>query len=181
MHENHIIGTIPSVYLTPKLRYLNLASNFLSGEIPFFPSDVSCDFRFNYFSNCVGDLCCLMNTNCSECVDESKGGNGFVPFGVEESVWTEMNVVLLGEKKRIIQIETHFSSSPHLLKSYACANTSELDLCNNTRVSGHLNETFGDIRLEMNVPFENSQNPNTFQKYTYIIQGDVCTTNVKVL
>jgi len=43
-----------------------------------------------------------------------------------------------------------------------------------------VNDSFDGIQLEMNVPFSFSQSPNTYQKYYYSIQGDVCTTNVKV-
>lgn len=165
---------------SPNLQNVNLASNFLFGNVPEVPSNITSDFRFNYFSDCH-ESCCLLNVNCtSQCSVSSERVSGPLPLGVEKSEWTEMDVVLLGVRKRIIQIETHFSSSPHFMRSYACPNTSVFEICNTTRINIPVNEYFGVKQLEMDVLFSASQKPNTYQKYVYFVQGDVCATNVKV-
>jgi len=161
---------------------VNLASNFFVGNVPQVNSSfVTSDFRFNFFNNCHKS-CCLLNLNCTpQCLTVSESQSGPLPLGVESSVWTELNVTLLGERKRIIQIETHFTSSPHLVRSFACPNTSTLETCDNTRLSTPLNDSFDGIPLKMNVPYSFSQPSSTYQKYVYFIEGDVCTTNVKVI
>ena len=159
-----------------------MASNFFVGDIPNLPSESSYDFRFNYLNNC-SDLCCLTESECSsECVSSTneRRSEGNVPVGVEMCVWTELNVTLLGVKKRIIQIETEFTNCPYISKSFACPNTSSLNSCNNTQMIIDPNTSDGSIVLEMNETFTNSQNPNTFQKYIYKINGEMCSTNVKV-
>jgi hypothetical protein len=179
LHENFFTGTVPFLVKVPNVK---LASNFLVGNVPESSnsSKGTSDFRFNYFNDCK-ESCCFLNLNCTPQCLSSGGRKGPLPLGVEASVWTELNVTLLGTKKRIIQIETRFISSPHFLRSYACPNTSSLVGCNNTRVLTPLNDTFGVIPLETNVTFSSSQAPNTYKKFVYLIQGGVCTTNVKVI
>lgn len=168
------------------LEFVNLATNFLVGSVPQVPDYLTADFRFNYFDNC-NESCCLLNVNCTpQCVSLSKGQERRIssislPEGIEKSVWTELNVTLLGEEKRIIQIETHFASAPHLMTSYACPNTSAFGYCDNSaREIVHLNDVPGIIPLEMNMTYSASQAPNTYQKYYYRVIGDVCHTNIQV-
>jgi hypothetical protein len=165
-----------------KIRYINLASNFFVGNTPEVTVDTtSADFRFNYFSDCGNELCCLIHTDCaSQCTADTSGPaeDYLPPLGIEASLWTELNVELLGEKKRIIQIQTHFASSPHILSSHACPNTTDFGPCD--PLNSTVNVTFGSIPLEKNIPYSNSQNPNTYEKFLYAIQGDPCSTTVKV-
>jgi len=177
LHSNFLTGVVPEL----PYGFVNLASNFFFFLIPQVPQQTVADFRFNYFNDCDA-LCCFLNLNCNDqCSAETNETTHSLPFGVEKSVWTELNVTLLGEKKRVIQIETHFSSSPHFVKSYACPNTSSLNPCNSSRVNIVVNDNFDVIPLTENVPYLNSQKPNTYQKYSYVIQRDVCTASVKVI
>jgi hypothetical protein len=168
------------------LQFVNLATNFLVGSVPQVPYYLAADFRFNYFNNC-NDSCCLLNTNCTpQCSPLTKGLTSDIssislPEGIEKSVWTELNVTLLGEKKRIIQIETHFTSPPHLMRSYACPSTSSSEDCDNSaRGTVRLENISGAIPLEINMAYSASQAPNTYQKYYYRVIGDVCHTNIQV-
>ncbi len=177
LHQNYLTGVVPPFI---SAQSVNLASNFFVGNIPkVFPYTTS-DFRFNYFDNC-NESCCLFNEKCTQsCLFLPENSNDPLPLGVEYSVWTELNVTLLGVEKRIIQIETRFDSSPHLLRSYACPYVSTLDSCNNFQASNQMGAITGSILLETNASFPSSQTSNSFQKYQYFIQGDVCATNVKV-
>ncbi len=160
---------------------MNFASNFLIGDVPKLSADIDSDFRFNYFNNC-SELCCLLNANCvPDCLVEARDFAEPLPHGVKSSVWTELNVTLLGIKKRIIQIETHFSAVPHMMNSFACPNISALDSCNDDpRMVYQSFDEIGGIELEMNTPFLGSQSPDTYQTFLYRIKGNICTTNVKV-
>jgi hypothetical protein len=167
------------VEFAPLLMYLDLASNFFWGPRPVLQPTVTADFRFNYFDNC-DQLCCYVNSDCTEQCAPIEPIRDDLPLGIEESVWTELNVSVLGEKKRIIQIETRFQSTPHYLKSYACPSDIGLTPCDDTRIILNATETSEVIRLENGVPFRSSQNSNTNQTFAYLIQGGVCNTSVKV-
>jgi hypothetical protein len=184
MHANRLTGTVPALPQSTSIQFINLASNFLVGGVPTVLPHVTADFRFNYFDDC-SDLCCLLNEECvPQCLNISANITlpASLPLGVDKSVWTELNVTLLGESKRIIQIETHFSSPPHILKSYACPNlTDSLYLCDIPRVNVTVNNSVEMIPLEKDVSVNNFQDTNTYSYYVYYPQADVCSANVKVM
>jgi len=185
VHSNCLTGTLSSDIAFENISYVSLSSNFLVGNIsdplpP--PSNGLTDYRFNYFESC-NDLCCLTGSTCtSQCVNSSTSqSKSPLPLGIERSEWTELNVTLLGQKKRIIQIETHFSSAPYLLKSYACPNVFDVTPCLNVRVNSSVNVSSGVTSLEKDIPYSNSQTTSTYQSFFYHIKGDVCSTSVKVM
>jgi hypothetical protein len=191
LHSNLFTGTVPSLLPLTKLAIVNLASNFFFGDVPSVNPNVNSDFRFNYFSRCDGtDICCELSSACAfQCSPVQPREKDEIspslplPDGVEKSAWVEMNVDLLGTNKRVIQIETVFSSSPHILTSHACPKISSLDSCNSSSVSRSSfasDNISGTIHLEAAVPVFNSQNPNTNHRFDYVIQGDICATSVKV-
>ena len=92
-----------------------------------------------------------------------------------------MDVFLFGSKKRVIQIETRFESTPHIVTSYACPNTSALGSCSSFWSSASRNEALDGFEvLTRNVSRSSAQGANVYQKYVYHIEGDLCMTNVKV-
>jgi len=91
-----------------------------------------------------------------------------------------MEVFLLGSKKRIIQIETHFSSSPHILESNACPNVTSLSECNSSNYDLPDNVSSKYQQLTTNVTITKSQFGNTFEHFYYNVEGDPCSTSVKV-
>jgi hypothetical protein len=126
-----------------------------------------------------------LNENCTSQCENTSGGADVpdpLPAGVEKSLWTELNITLLGERKRIIQIETHFTAIPHLFKSYACPNMSvhAVDSCNNTRENASTIVEDDVIILDRDSPYFTSQKSNSLKNFRYTIQGDVCTGNVYV-
>ena len=178
-HDNVLSGEFPNIEFANTLKYMNVASNFLTGIIPNVTTLIS-DYRYNYFSGC-SDLCCLVIPCQSSCQINQTAHDRALPDGVEKSVWTELAVPFMGVNKRIIQIETHFSALPHLLWSFACPITPKTSECNLTR-SVTPSQTVSDtIPLRMGIPYFNTQNANTQMAYSYMIQAaDVCTTSVKV-
>jgi hypothetical protein len=179
LHDNFLTGTTPFQVPFPSSGYLNLASNFLVGNVPTVSNGMKYDFRFNFFDNC-DDLCCLTNTDCPKC-DGFMENVTTIPFGVEKSVWTELiGVSVLGVKKRIIQIETHFQSPPFLLNSYACPSTFALEFCNTTREISVRSYSDDVIVLPPNASYVNSQTLQTTLQYVYTIQGDPCRATVLV-
>jgi hypothetical protein len=186
LHVNRLTGVIPKMPFLHSDTNINFATNFFVGPLPSLPPDAPADFRFNYIANC-STLCCLLNADCSQ---QCPSPSSFVdetpplplplplPLGVEKSVWTELNVTLLGKKKRIIQIETQFSTTPNVVKSFGCPNTSALVTCNPQRPSA--NVTSPGILLETNVSITRSQSSNTYLTFVYVIQGDACSSSVKV-
>ena len=183
LHSNQLTGMVIPLTFSDGLQYVNLASNFFVGNIPEIYSDISADFRFNYFTDCHDDLCCFTNTNCSDDCSYSLTNDvtGTLPLGVESSVWTELEVFLFGSKKRIIQIETRFASTPYLLTSHACPNTTALVSCDASKTIAPKNVSFERIRLIQNVPYSSSQSTNGKQMFVYYVEGDMCSTSVKVL
>ncbi len=186
MHQNLLTGSFPSFQFSRKFGYLNLASNFLNGNVPNISSSVIYDFRFNFFDNC-DELCCLTNAACTDnqCAAFNEMQFGSFPNGIKESVWTEMvGVSVMGVPKRIIQIETYFDSVPYLLSSFACPNISNgsLALCNSSReiFSAQNYTTENAIVLNTNESYVHSQIQTTSQQFIYSIQGNPCTTSVKV-
>jgi hypothetical protein len=123
-----------------------------------------------------------MNQNCpDECPQISIGTIEPLPLGIEKSLWTELNVSILGTFKRVIQIETHFTLTPHFVKSHACPDVSALNYCDPLQIdfdSG--NKTVHGQKLEMNVPFSQAQSPNTYTAFYYEVIGDACTTSIEV-
>ena len=183
LHSNRLTGTVLPLSFSKNLNFVNLASNFFVGNIPQILGKISADFRFNYLSNCSDELCCLTNSNCSsQCFDSISVDNvtRSLPLGIESSTWSELNVFLYGKKKQIIQIETHFTSVPHLLTSHACPNTSALILCDSSSISSKQNQTLDGIQLIENVPYVSSQSANVYRRFVYFIKGNVCTTSIKV-
>ena len=117
----------------------------------------------------------------SECENTPQIENMSLPDGVEESVWTELSVPLLGYNKRIIQIQTHFTSTPYIARSHSCPITDATMDCDSTQIVTPSHEKSDAIPLEMGVPYFNVQSANTQASYIYIIQSDdVCSTSVKV-
>jgi hypothetical protein len=140
------------------------------------------DLRFNYITNC-SSLCCFVNANCyTDCASAPDLENYTLPAGVESSVWTELNVSFLGSHKRIIQVETHFSSTPHLLSSHGCPLTPAVSSCDPSFEWGDFtfNSTMGFIELAEGVPYSHSQIANTQQVFVYYLRGEVCETAIKV-
>ena len=169
-------------------------------------ANVTADFRFNYFDNCLEE-CCLLGTQCdTPCqnvnnvtfVNERKldmvghdwpsdmksyiePRKSSLPLGVESSVWTEMNVSLLGVPKRIIQIETRFTSVPHYLSSFSCPLTSSLLSCVPSDPIGVGDGNWSDwINVEEGIAIYGSLSANSHRKYVYRVRGDDCETGVKV-
>ncbi len=103
-----------------------------------------------------------------------------LPGGVESSVWTELNVTLLGEKMRIIQIETRFESIPHMLSSFVCANSTKLGNVTNGLHASIGNNSHGYTELKQGMPLTASQSINTNQYFYYLIQGGLYNTAIKV-
>ena len=182
IHSNCLIGTPPPFSLLSDLVTLNLATNFFSGPPPLIPPSIAAfDFRFNYFEGC-DDLCCLTGDCSSNDQNSNESVNFTLPLGVTESVWTELNVTLLGDTKRIIQIETHFENAPHFFTSFACPNITELEACDisiKRDTSEHI-DIVDVTRLQTGVPFFAEQNANTYRNYSYFVQGSMCTTMAKV-
>jgi hypothetical protein len=182
IHSNYLTGTLPPFQNASNIPYLSLASNFLiGGGLPAAPN-TEIDLRFNYLTNC-SSLCCLVNADCyTECVSAPDLANYTLPSGVESSVWTELDVSFLGSNKRIIQVETHFSSPPHLLSSYGCPLTDGVSSCDPSFEwdnSSYYNP-FGAIEVMEGVPYSHSQIANTLQMFVYYIRGEVCETAIKV-
>ena len=138
LHSNQFISTVLSISLSPS-GYFNLfsvSSNSLYGSVPNVSIPVNYnDAQFDYFDNC-DDLCCLTMTDCQmECEmlsaailpsshEEALPPLGTLPRGIEKLEWMELNMILLGLLKRIIQFVTYLSESPHILRSYMCPNVS---------------------------------------------------------
>jgi hypothetical protein len=163
------------------MQYLNLASNFFVGDVPARYSIVF-DYRFNYFDNC-SDLCCLNGYECNvDCNPPSLLQDFTLPLGIESSTWTELDISLLGTHHRIIQIETQFTETPHILKSFACPLTDNVILCqsNNLQNISSSNIPSGSIVLEKNTSFFHVQSGNSYQNYVYFVDGIGCTTSIKV-
>ena len=98
-----------------------------------------------------------------------------LPFGVEKSEWTLLDVTLLGSRKRIIQIETQFTETPHLIQSYACPATSPNSPSDVS--SQNWKDVTPSFRMDQAIPLllnetvTFSQFANTNLTFSYAIQG----------
>lgn len=184
VHSNNLIGTPPSISVTPTLEsftIFSLSSNYFSGNIPNVTSQIDLiDYRFNYFDNC-DNLCCLTSTDCSNqssaCSSASNSQSDSFPIGVEKAEWTELNVTLFGEKKRIIQIETHLTQFPHIFRSFTCPTISSEDSCSKMENFPHV-DTTGMIPLTSNMTI--SQTANTNMTFVYYLNGNNTMKSLKV-
>jgi hypothetical protein len=183
-HANFFTGTIPSLSQFENLKSVNFASNFFYGEIPDLPPSLlqgAADFRFNYLTN-SSELCLLTHLDCTPQCSTSSTPSLPLPSGVSKSVWAELNGPLLGVNKRIVQIATHFKSSPMIFKSYACPHSVALDNCVSIQFnSSSTNSSKDEIVLGKDVPYFDTLPPNTRKKYLFYIDGDSCKSNVKVI
>ena len=98
-----------------------------------------------------------------------------LPFGVEKSEWTLLDVTLLGSRKRIIQIETRFIETPHLIQSYACPETSPISPPDVSRQNWKgVTPSFrkdGAIPLTLNETVTFSQFANTNLTFSCAVEG----------
>ena len=117
-----------------------------------------------------------MNEECPSDCPRSGGTLLNLPLGVEESVWTYMDLTLLGSLKRIIQIETKFAQPPHVFKFYGCSPLTEA--C--TNVTRSANEDLPYQEIVKGTPVTNQQNANTVTTYAYTVMGVACNNSILV-
>ena len=109
-------------------------------------------------------------------------GSFSLPHGVEESVWTALEVDLLGTTKKIVQIQTKFVTPPYFVRSSVCPRSLATDLCPTSTADFDTSDDpiDGSIPLRVNETLLHSQSPNEYTMFSYVIAGDPCTTSVKV-
>jgi hypothetical protein len=184
LHSNCLSGQAPSffaIYGRTGL-YFNIASNFFVGSIPnvTFPSYF--DMRFNLLDN-NSSLCRVVDTDCfPQCQNVLLNiSDTSLPSGVESSVWSYLDIKLLGVRKRIIQVETHLSSVPHISKSHGCPRTSLTDSCvASSWKSSDTNPLIGYTKVDANITYLQRQIANTLEYFVYTVVGEPCTTSIQV-